>query len=93
MELILTTPIKFGDEELTKLTMKKPTVREIREFGFPYTIGEDVKIIPSICAKYISRLAGIPMSVVDGMSLEDFQKACVEVVYFFGQEKAQVPAS
>lgn len=75
MELILTTPIKFGDEELTKLTMKKPTVREIREFGFPYTIGEDVKIIPSICAKLHFQIGRVPMSVVDGMSLEDFQKA------------------
>lgn len=93
MELILKTPVKFGDEELTKLTLKKPTVKEIREFGFPYTIGEDVKIVPSICAKYLSRLAGLPMSVIDSMSLEDFQAACVQVVYFFGQENAAMPAS
>jgi len=91
----LTTPIMFGDEEITSLKLRKPTVKEIREIGFPFLISldEDLSINAKICAKHLSRMSALPMSVIDKMSAEDFKEVCWEILSFFGEESREKKVS
>ncbi|MDR2401768.1 MAG: phage tail assembly protein [Deferribacteraceae bacterium] len=50
----------------------------------PNANGEEVEIKPSVAAKYIVRLAGIPESSVKTLSPVDFMKVCGEILSFFG---------
>lgn len=91
----LTTPIAFGDEEITFLKLRKPSTKEIREIGFPYSLGanNDFKMDANACAKFLSKMSVLPMSVIDKMSATDFKDACLEVLVFFGQERKEKEVS
>lgn len=85
MELPLTTPIMAHDEEITVLELREPTTKDARQLGLPYGIDETGNYIPKteLAAKYIARLAGIPSSSVDELSISDFNTAAWIVLSFF----------
>jgi hypothetical protein len=85
MELImkLTVPVKFGEEEITELKFKKPSGRQIRETGFPFSL-EAEGAMAMKAALYISLCASIPMSVVEKLDPVDLVAASGEVCSFFG---------
>ncbi|MGS1116871.1 phage tail assembly protein [Castellaniella sp. UC4442_H9] len=83
----LATPIKAYGEEVTEITLREATTADARAIGsLPYAVvGEDgaVQLALAVCAKYISRLAGIPLSAVDQIPLADFHAMAWEVAQDF----------
>ena len=90
MSIPLSQPIKAHGEELLELELAKPTSKDVRELGYPFTAqpnasGEaDMRLLPDIGAKYIARLAKIPMSSVDQLAPGDFLLIHSEICGFFG---------
>lgn len=86
MEIPLTKPIMAHDEEITVLELREPSPKDARMLGLPYgadtTTGYYIPK-PEIAAKYIARLAGIPASSVDSLSIVDFNNAVWVVMSFF----------
>lgn len=90
MKFPLSKPIKAHGEELLELELAEPTSKDVRELGYPFSAmpnasGEaDLKLFPDIGAKYISRLAKVPMSSVDQLAPGDFLLLHTELCGFFG---------
>jgi hypothetical protein len=62
-------------EEVAELRLREGTTADARALkSLPYYVqadGETVALNLDVCAKYISRLAGIPLSSVDQLCLSD----------------------
>lgn len=85
--LTLSKAIQAHNETVTILEFREPTGRDVRELGYPYQLNQDdsIKLLSGVTAKYIVRLAGIPMSAVDEMSAADLNVASHLVAGFFHQ--------
>lgn len=85
MEIPLNTPIMAHDEEITVLEFREPTTKDARSLGIPYRFDQTGTPYPvtEITGNYISRLAGIPSSSVDQLSLVDFNSLSLLVLSFF----------
>lgn len=85
MEIQLTRAIQAHDEELTQLTLKELTTSLVRLLGIPYRFDETGTPYPvaELTAKYISKLAGIPLSSVDQLSPVDFNNLSLVIIGFF----------
>jgi hypothetical protein len=74
----LASPIKAHGAEITKLELAMPTTKDVRQLGYPFSAttgpkGEpDIVLFPDVGARWISRLANIPMSSVDQLLPGDF---------------------
>lgn len=92
VEIQLSAPIKAHGKEIDTLKLREPTTKDLIEVGQPFLIvigdgseeSSGVKIQLSAVAKYIVRLAGVPMSSVEQLSKGDFSKAQAAVLGFFG---------
>ncbi len=89
----LSKPISAHGEEVTSLTLREPTGKDVKECGVPFGIeGGGVVLQPAPAAKLISRLAGIPSSSVDALSAPDFLTLANTVIGFFSSSReAQTP--
>ena len=82
----LAAPIQAHDEELTKLSYRRPTVAEVRKIkALPYKIdkNEDVSLDMDVGAKYIAVCASIPASSVDQLDLADLNDLVWAIAGFF----------
>lgn len=82
----LAIPIKAHDEELTELTLRRPTVQEVRAIkSLPYKIdqNDEVSLDMETSAKYIAVCAGIPPSAVNQLDLSDLHTASWAIARFF----------
>ena len=85
----LSKPIKAHGEVVETLELTEPGTKDLRELGYPFSAtpgangDADLKLFPEIGARYISRLAKIPMSSVDQMSPGDFLLLHTELCGFF----------
>lgn len=86
-ELQLSKPIPAHGETLHVLEFAEPTGKDVRELGYPYQMNQDesIKLQAGVVAKYVSRLAKIPLSSVDEMSPADLNAAGWLVAGFFLQ--------
>lgn len=86
-ELELGHPITAHGETLSVLEFNEPTGKDVRELGYPYQMNQDesIKLQAHIIAKYIVRLANVPLSTVDQMSHGDLNAAGWLVAGFFLQ--------
>ncbi|ENG2552692.1 TPA: phage tail assembly protein [Citrobacter farmeri] len=86
-ELELNHPITAHGESLSVLEFNEPTGKDVRELGYPYQMNQDesIKLQAHIIAKYIVRLANVPLSAVDQMSPGDLNAAGWLVAGFFLQ--------
>ena len=86
-ELKLGHPITAHGETLSVLEFNEPTGKDVRELGYPYQMNQDesIKLQAHIIAKYIVRLANVPLSTVDQMSPGDLNAAGWLVAGFFLQ--------
>ena len=85
----LSKPIKAHGEDLSELTLREPTTKDAMEIGQPFLIivgdGETgIRIQQKTVGQWIVRLAGIPMSSVEQLGMEDFSKCQAVVLGFFG---------
>lgn len=85
----LSKPIKAHGEEVTSLELSEPTTKDVMELGYPYLLIpgelEGIQLQPKIAGRYISRLAKIPMSSVEQLSINDLQQLQVLIMGFFGE--------
>ncbi|HBM8993532.1 TPA: phage tail assembly protein [Citrobacter freundii] len=90
-EIQLTTAVRAHGEDLYVLELREPTGKDVRELGFPYVTTGDagIKLDAGVIAKYVSRLAGIPLSSVDAMSPADLNSISWDVAGFFLGTSAQ----
>ena len=82
----LAAPIQAHDEQVSVLTLRRPTVAEARAIkALPYKIdkNEDVSLDLDVAAKYIAICAAIPPSSVNQMELSDLNSLAWEVAGFF----------
>ena len=86
----LSKPIQAHDKEVSALTLRDLTAKDIRVLGFPFTITKDGAVAPdsAIIARYVVTLAAIPTSSVDQMAPADFMAVTEAVMGFFGTAKA-----
>lgn len=87
--ITLSKPIQAHGEKVTKLTLREPTGDDVIACGHPMTFqqvaGETVmQVNAKAAAKYVSTLAGIPMSSVRAMSGKDLTTCINMVMGFFG---------
>ena len=86
IKITLSTAIEAHGEILKELEIRKPLGRDVRKYGFPYSIDSFGRMIIDTMAGagYIESLAGIPPSAVDSLSAIDFQTILMEIISFFG---------
>ncbi|KAB0585660.1 hypothetical protein CFHODIGL_00014 [Edwardsiella phage EPP-1] len=84
-ELELQCPVSAHGETISVLEFNDPTGKDVRELGYPYQMNQDesIKLLSSVIAKYIVRLASVPLSTVDQMSPSDLNSAGWLVAGFF----------
>ena len=95
----LSRPVMAHGVELSELTLREPTTKDVIELGLPTLIiasadggGTGVEIRQPVIARYISRLAQVPMGTVEKLSLPDFSRATAAVMDFFGMGDGEGPA-
>ena len=71
MEILLTEPIKCGEETIDKLVLRKPVARDFRELDAskPFAMMLDLA----------AALSGVPVSVIDQLSAADTLAVCDKV--------------
>ncbi|MDP0880687.1 phage tail assembly protein, partial [Klebsiella variicola] len=82
----LSAPIEAHGEQLSELTIRRPTPQEARAIkALPYKIDKDeaVSIDLDIAAKYIVVCAGIPSSSVNQLDLADLNSLSWQIAGFF----------
>lgn len=82
----LAAPIQAHDQEVLELTLRRPTVVEVRAIkALPYKIDkdEDVSLDMDVSAKYIAICAGIPAPSVNQLDLSDLNKLGWAIAGFF----------
>lgn len=84
----LKSPIEVGGESIAELKLEEPTVRDIRETGLPFSLSADGKARIDINAdatvRLVAKLAKLPPSALNKMSLADFMQCQAVVMSFFG---------
>ena len=90
----LSRAITAHGKELNELELREPTVKDVMELGYPYLVhggGADtaVELRPQIAGKYAVRLAGIPQSSVEQLSVPDLQKVQGAVMSFFSESESE----
>ncbi len=83
----LVKPVDNGAEKISQLEFKEPTGKLISAIGYPLSF-VDCGMQPSakIISAYISRLAGVPPTVVEKLSAEDYSECLGVILGFFGQQ-------
>lgn len=82
----LQVAIEAHGEPVTELTMRRPTVQEVRAIkALPYKIdkNEEVSLDMDVAAKYIAVCADIPPSSVNQLDLADLNSLSWAVASFF----------
>ncbi|WP_286899891.1 phage tail assembly protein [Achromobacter sp. UBA2119] len=95
-EYVLASPIKAHGEDLKVLTLRSLTPADARAVkALPYHVAADesVRIDTDAAAKYIVRMAGIPLGSVDQLNLVDFNALAWKVASFFLGSESQPTAS
>lgn len=95
----LSKTVKAHGEDVDELTLREPTTEDVIELGLPMLFipsasGETAtELRQSVLARYISRLAAIPMGSVKALSLRDFSRCTGAVMGFFGEGDGEAPTS
>lgn len=98
--ITLSKPIKAHGDEVSEISLREPTTKDIIELGLPTLIipGADgqstgVEIRQPVVARYISRLAAIPMGSVEALAVKDFSLCTAAVMGFFGSGDGEAPTT
>jgi len=92
----LQAAIEAHGEPLTELTLRRPTVQEVRAIkALPYKIdkNEEASLDMDVAAKYIAVCAGIPSSSVNQLDLSDLNALSWAVAGFFMSAASQPSAT
>lgn len=94
----LSKPVTAHGELVSELTLREPVTKDVIELGMPTLIvlgdtGTGVEVRTKVVAKYISRLAAVPMGTVESLSLGDHANLTGVVMGFFGQSDGEEPST
>lgn len=95
----LSAPLMVHGNEVTSLTFREVTTQDVMEENYPYLIiqsesdSNGIELRAKVIAKYIVRLAQVPLSSVKAMPLKDFSTCQEMVMNFFGQGSAAAQAT
>ncbi len=98
----LSKPITAHGDEVSEITLRDPGTKDVIELGLPTLIipsddgkSAGVEIRQKVVARYIMKLAAIPLSSVESLSMNDFSRCTAIVMGFFGQGdgEEETPAS
>lgn len=83
--IALSAPISANAETLTELTLKSPTIEQIKKFGIPTTMDMSgaFSVNATVALKYVPELAGVPPSSLSTLSPYDINNLCWAVWRFF----------
>ena len=83
--ITLTQAITAHGTEVFELTLRAPTGKDVRELGYPYKLGgdESVTLDADRIARYVTRLANVPLSSVDQIVPYDMNNLAWAVTSFF----------
>ena len=92
--LTLKEPITVRGAQLTELTIRPPTGKDLRQCGYPFIIGnEGVQIIDAAAvSKLLVNCAQIPSSSVDQMGPGDWTAGMTAIMGFFTPPDSTPPA-
>jgi hypothetical protein len=84
--IILTKPIEAHGEQVTEITLDKPTTGDLMDLGDAWVIGVDESVMfkNDVIGNYISKLGKIPLSSVRELSQPDFITLKAVVIGFLG---------
>ncbi len=90
-KIILSKPIKVGEEEFASLELREPTVSDVTDIGYPFTMietdnGASLQVNPKIILRYASKLGAVPPSSLSSISLSDLSRLSAVIMGFFGDE-------
>lgn len=92
----LSKPIKAHGDEVSELTFREPAVKDRNELGIPFLFvqsndgGTGTEVRQFVISRYISRLASIPMTSVEALSMSDFDLCMATILGFFGKGDSEV---
>jgi len=92
MKLTLNKAIDVQGEETSELEFRDPTGGDVIDLGQPMNIGQDgsFSFKMDVVAKYVVKLAKVPMSSVREMTPSDLTACAVLVAGFFGEQEASI---
>ena len=91
----LSAPIQAHGEEVHSITLRRPTVAEVRAIkALPFTFGKDeeVALNMDVAAKYIAVCGAIPAPSVNQLDLADLNNLAWAVAGFFLTPASAPPA-
>lgn len=93
--LSLSKPITAHGNEVTALTLRLPTGKDISACGVPYKLAADgeMSINAPAMHRMIAQLAAVPPSSVDQMAAGDWNRAAMLVLGFITAEAETQPAT
>lgn len=85
-KIALSKPIDAHGEQINKIDLAEPTNGDLIDLGDPFTVhaDESIEFKNDVIARYVSRLAKIPMSSVREMAIADFWQCKTEIMGFLG---------
>lgn len=92
----LSRPIKAHGEEVTELSIRRPTTQEARAIKLlPYTLAETGHPVADleVAAKYLAVCAAIPAGSVNELDLSDLNTLAWMIVGFFLNPASPVPTT
>lgn len=86
----LKKPIPAHGDQVTELAFDEPNTELVLELGYPYLVLESggegaVQLQPKVAARYIVRLAKVPISTVHKLPISDLQALQGWLMGFFGE--------
>lgn len=90
----LSKPITANGEEVSELQFRDPTGEDVINYGLPMMFNEDgmTDIKMNVVAKYVQKLASIPLSSVRQIAPSDMAVLAVTVAGFFGEPEPASPS-
>ena len=81
----LSEPIRVGGEEVTELTLRKPTVEMLQGTKLEVTGDGGIVMDANVVMKVFGKLADIPPSSVKQISGDDYMRMVEVYTSFFGK--------
>src|SRR5487761_9200 len=91
----LSRPIEAHGERLSTLTLRCPTVKELRKTGAPYRLAGagGGAVDYEACAGLLSAICGVPPSAIDQLEAGDFDEAAWRLVGFMRRSSEEIPGT
>jgi len=93
VKIKLKNPITVGGETIVELNLREPTVSDVAELGYPYLVvtgdvGTGMQLLPKVTLNYVSKLAAVPPSSLNSLTLSELSElqGCVMGFFMVGAE-------